>query len=200
MKNNQITRVKFSGIVLNGGSSSRMGTPKGEMNVLGRPLIETAIDALMEAGASEVMIVGGKPFELKAKDLRFIEDGYPGEGPLGGLVTGLLNARLDQAMVLSNDLMSIDGSTIRKILEYSPMADLTIPVASGVPQVLTALWKVSCLKILESAFKSGSRSLKSILSDLDVAEISGLDGAKFVNANTQSDIIEYIEDLEEAIE
>ena len=62
------------------------------------------------------------------------------------------------------------------------------------------MWKVSCLKILESAFKSGSRSLKSILSDLDVAEISGLDSAKFVNANTQSDIIEYIEDLEEAIE
>ena len=80
------------------------------------------------------------------------------------------------------------------------MADLTIPIASEVPQVLTALWKVSCLKILESAFKSGSRSLKSILNDLDVAEISGLDSAKFVNANTQSDIIEYIEDLEEAIE
>tara|TARA_Y100001970_G_scaffold3493_2_gene4019 strand:+ start:117 stop:650 length:534 start_codon:yes stop_codon:yes gene_type:complete len=177
-----------------------MGTPKGEMNVLGRPLIETAIDALMEAGASEVMIVGGKPFELKAKDLRFIEDGYPGEGPLGGLVTGLLNARLDQAMVLSNDLMAIDESTIRKILEYSQMADLAIPMAGGVPQVLTALWKVSCLKVLESAFKAGSRSLKSVLEDLDVLEILELDDAKFVNANTQSDIIEYTTTLEGNIE
>lgn len=195
-----MTQVEFSGIVLNGGNSSRMGTPKGEMNFLGRPLIERSINALNEAGASEVLIVGGKPFVEESKGLRFVEDVHPGEGPLGGLITGLQNARMSQAMVLSNDLMSIDGSTIRKILEYSPMADLTIPIASEVPQVLTALWKVSCLKILESAFKSGSRSLKSILSDLDVAEISGLDSAKFVNANTQSDIIEYIEDLEEAIE
>lgn len=192
--------MSFSGIVLNGGRSSRMGIPKGEMDFLGRPLIERSIDALVEAGASEVIIVGGKPFVANAKGVRSVEDVYPDEGPLGGLITGLLNARMDQAVVLSNDLMSIDGSTIRRILDFGQLADLAIPMAGGVPQVLTALWKVSCLKVLESAFKSGSRSLKSILSDLDVAEISGLDSAKFVNANTQSDIIEYIEDLEEAIE
>jgi len=192
--------MNFSGIVLNGGSSSRMGTPKGEMEFLGRPLIERSIDALLEAGASEVIIVGGKPFVANTKDVRPVEDVYPGEGPLGGLITGLLNARMDQAVVLSNDLMSIDCSTIRRILDFSQRADLAIPMASGVPQVLTALWKVSCVKVLESAFKSGSRSLKSILTDLDVVEISELDDAKFVNANTQSDIIEYIATLEGTIE
>ncbi len=192
--------MNFSGIVLNGGSSSRMGIPKGEMEFLGRPLIERSIDALLEAGASEVIIVGGNPFVTNTKDVRSVEDVYPGEGPLGGLITGLLNARMDQAVVLSNDLMSIDCSTIRRILDFSQRADLAIPMASGVPQVLTALWKVSCVKVLESAFKSGSRSVKSILTDLDVVEILELDDAKFVNANTQSDIIEYIATLERTIE
>ena len=192
--------MSFSGIVLNGGRSSRMGIPKGEMDFLGRPLIERSIDALVEAGASEVIIVGGKPFVAKTKDVRAIEDVYPDEGPLGGLITGLLNARMDQAMVLSNDLMSIDGSTIRRILDFGQLADLAIPMAGGVPQVLTALWKVSCLKVLESAFKSGSRSLKGVLGNLDVVEILELDDAKFVNANTQSDIIEYIATLEGTIE
>ena len=192
--------MSFSGIVLNGGRSSRMGIPKGEMDFLGRPLIERPIDALVEAGASEVIIVGGKPFVAKAKGVRTVEDVYPDEGPLGGLITGLLNARMDQAMVLSNDLMSIDGSTIRRILDFGQLADLAIPMAGGVPQVLTALWKVSCLKVLESAFKSGSRSLKSVIRNLDVVEILELDDAKFVNANTQSDIIEYIATLEGTIE
>ena len=192
--------MSFSGIVLNGGRSSRMGIPKGEMDFLGRPLIERSIDALVEAGASEVIIVWGKPFVAKTKDVRAIEDVYPDEGPLGGLITGLLNARMDQAMVLSNDLMSIDGSTIRRILDFGQLADLAIPMAGGVPQVLTALWKVSCLKVLESAFKSGSRSLKSVLGDLEVVEILELDDAKFANANTQSDIIEYIATLEGTIE
>ena len=192
--------MSFSGLVLNGGRSSRMGIPKGEMDFLGRPLIERSIDALVEAGASEVIIVGGKPFVAKAKGVRSVEDVYPDEGPLGGLITGLLNARMDQAVVLSNDLMSIDGSTIRRILDFGQLADLAIPMAGGVPQVLTALWKVSCLKALESAFKSGSRSLKGVLGNLDVVEILELDDAKFVNANTQSDIIEYIATLEGTIE
>ena len=193
-------RINFSGIVLNGGRSSRMGIPKGEMNFLGRPLIERAIDALIEAGASEVIIVGGKPFVSNAEGVRSVEDVYPDEGPLGGLITGLLNSRMEQAVVLSNDLMSIDGSTIRRILDFGQLADLAIPMAGGVPQVLTALWKVSCLKVLESAFKSGSRSLKSVLGNFDVVEILELDDAKFVNANTQSDIIEYIATLEGTIE
>tara|TARA_B100001540_G_C15794151_1_gene636852 strand:- start:1704 stop:2237 length:534 start_codon:yes stop_codon:yes gene_type:complete len=177
-----------------------MGIPKGEMDFLGRPLIERSIDALVEAGASEVIIVGGKPFVANAKGVRSVEDVYPDEGPLGGLITGLLNARMDQAVVLSNDLMSIDGSTIRRILDFGQLADLAIPMAGGVPQVLTALWKVSCLKVLESAFKSGSRSLKSVIRNLDVVEILELDDAKFVNANTQSDIIEYTATLEGTIE
>ena len=193
-------RINFSGIVLNGGRSSRMGIPKGEMDFLGRPLIERSIDALIEAGASEVIIVGGKPFVSNAEGVRSVEDVYPDEGPLGGLITGLLNARMEQAMVLSNDLMSIDGSTIRRILDFGQLADLAIPMAGGAPQVLTALWKVSCLKVLESAFKSGSRSLKSVLGNLDVVEILELDDAKFVNANTQSDIIEYTANLEGTIE
>jgi len=193
-------RINFSGIVLNGGRSSRMGIPKGEMDFLGRPLIERSIDALIEAGASEVIIVGGKPFVSNAEGVRSVKDVYPDEGPLGGLITGLLNARMEQAMVLSNDLMSIDGSTIRRILDFGQLADLAIPMAGGVPQVLTALWKVSCLKVLESAFKSGSRSLKSVLGNFDVVEILELDDAKFVNANTQSDIIEYIANLEGTIE
>ena len=192
--------MSFSGIVLNGGRSSRMGIPKGEMDFLGRPLIERSIDALVEAGASEVIIVGGKPFVANAKGVRSVEDVYPDEGPLGGLITGLLNARMDQAVVLSNDLMSIDGSTIRRILDFGQLADLAIPMAGGVPQALTALWKVSCLKVLESAFKSGSRSLKSVIGNLDVVEILELDDAKFVNANTQSDIIEYTATLEGTIE
>jgi len=177
-----------------------MGIPKGEMDFLGRPLIERSIDALIEAGASEVIIVGGKPFVSNAEGVRSVKDVYPDEGPLGGLITGLLNARMDQAVVLSNDLMSIDGSTIRRILDFGQLADLAIPMAGGVPQALTALWKVSCLKVLESAFKSGSRSLKSVIGNLDVVEILELDDAKFVNANTQSDIIEYTATLEGTIE
>ncbi len=192
--------VNFSGIVLNGGNSSRMGTPKGEINFLGRPLIDRAVVALQESGASEIIVVGGSKPELATKELSYVEDMYPGEGPLGGVITGLLTAHFDHAVVLSNDFMSIDAGTIEKILGFSQKADLVVPVAEGIPQVLSGLWKVSSVQALLEEYELGTRSLKSAIEKLSVFEIYEFEAAKFANANTPSDIIEYIAKLEENIE
>ena len=49
-------------------------------------------------------------------------------------------------------------------------------------------------------YESGTRSLKSAIKKLSVIEIYEFEAAKFANANTPSDIIEYIAKLEENIE
>ena len=177
-----------------------MGTPKGEVNFLGRPLIDRAVAALQESGASEIIVVGGSEPELPTKAQGHVEDMYPGEGPLGGVITGLLTAHFDHAVVLSNDLMDIDAGTIEKILGFSQMAELVVPVAEGIPQVLSGLWKVSSVEALLEEYESGTRSLKSAIKKLSVIEIYEFEAAKFANANTPSDIIEYIAKLEENIE
>ncbi len=199
-ENSGSSKVNFSGIVLNGGTSSRMGESKAEVNFLGRPLIDRGINALQRAGATEVIIVGGKPPHLNENTFIFVEDLYPGEGPLGGLITGLLTAETKNAFVISNDLMDIDEGVFKKILKYVEMADLVVPVAAGIPQVLSALWKVSAVSHLQDAYNAGNRSVRSVLSGLDVLEIFEFGENKFVNANTSSDIIDYIAKLEKAIE
>ena len=199
-RSKDMRHVNFSGIVLNGGNSSRMGTPKGEINFLGRPLIDRAVVALQESGASEIIVVGGSKPELATKELSHVEDMYPGEGPLGGVITGLLTAHLDHAVVLSNDLMGIDAGTIETMLGFSQEADLVVPVAEGIPQVLSGLWKVSSVEALLEEYESGTRSLKGAIQKLSIFEIYEFEAAKFANANTPSDIIEYIAKLEENIE
>ncbi|MEC8364374.1 MAG: NTP transferase domain-containing protein, partial [Actinomycetota bacterium] len=52
--------MNFSGIVLNGGSSSRMGRDKGEIVYKGRRLIDIAIESLIVAEVKDVVIVGGE--------------------------------------------------------------------------------------------------------------------------------------------
>ena len=199
-RSKDMRHVNFSGIVLNGGNSSRMGTPKGEINFLGRPLIDRAVVALQESGASEIIVVGGSKPELATKELSHVKDMYPGEGPLGGVITGLLTAHLDHAVVLSNDLMGIDAGTIETMLGFSQKADLVVPVVEGISQVLSGLWKVSSVEALLEEYELGTRSLKSAIKKLSVFEIYEFEAAKFANANTPSDIIEYIAKLEENIE
>ena len=47
----------YSGIILNGGSSSRMGSDKAEIMIQGKTIMEIITDALTEAGASEILIL-----------------------------------------------------------------------------------------------------------------------------------------------
>ena len=82
--------MNFSGIVLNGGSSSRMGRNKAEILHKGRRLIDIAVESLIAAGANDVVIVGGgTKTSSTEKNVQYCEDLFPNEGPLGGVITGL---------------------------------------------------------------------------------------------------------------
>jgi len=192
--------INFSGVVLNGGQSSRMGEPKGEMQFLGRRLMEGPIEALRESGASELIVVGGERPYWVGNGVSHVPDRYPGDGPLGGVITALDVAGEENIVVLANDLMNIDQLTIRKILAHVNAPHTVVPVVEGHRQVLAALWHSSVLPALCEVYGSGIRSLQSALQQIDVIEICDLDGNRFVNANTPSDIIDYIATLGEPIE
>jgi molybdopterin-guanine dinucleotide biosynthesis protein A len=184
--------MEFSGVVLNGGQSSRMGVDKGSMPVRGRPLIDISISALRESGAEEIMIVGGEYLECQFDGVVQIEDRYPGEGPLGGVITALSVIEHDLAVILSNDLLHLDPSTILKIVSTINDGDMVLPVTNGTRQVLCGVWRRNLLPVLIEAFADGKRSIQSALDSIDVTEVFDINPTKFQNANTPSDIIDYI--------
>jgi molybdopterin-guanine dinucleotide biosynthesis protein A len=184
--------MEFSGVVLNGGQSSRMGVDKGSMSVRGRPLIDISISALRESGAEEIVIVGGEYLECQFAGVVQIEDRYPGEGPLGGVITALSVIEHDLAVILSNDLLHLDPSTILKIVSTINDGDMVLPVTNGTRQVLCGVWRRNLLPVLIEAFADGKRSIQSALDSIDVTEVFDINPTKFQNANTPSDIIDYI--------
>ena len=184
--------MKFSGIVLNGGQSSRMGVDKGSMTVSGRPLIDISISALRQSKAEEIIVVGGVSLESEFDDIEQIGDLYPGEGPLGGVITALSVIEHDFAVILSNDLLHLDPSTILKMVSTLNEGNLVLPVTNGTRQVLCGVWRRDLLPILIEGFADGKRSIQSALDPIDVTEIFDIDPIKFQNANTPSDIIDYI--------
>ena len=98
--------MNFSGIVLNGGSSSRMGRDKGEIVYKGRRLIDIAIESLIAAEVKDVIIVGGeKKIHSLKTNIKYCEDLFPNEGPLGGVITGLRNIKSDIAVILACDYL-----------------------------------------------------------------------------------------------
>ena len=80
---------RVAGAVLVGGASRRMGVDKASLEVDGRPLAVTACSALLGAGISPVAVVGGASHPPLPPGVKWLPDRWPGEGPLGGILTAL---------------------------------------------------------------------------------------------------------------
>src|SRR3989442_344109 len=78
----------IAGVVLCGGASSRMGTPKGLLELEGQPLVVRVAERIAVV-AHPVYLASGTPGRLGDLGLHEVEDVRGGAGPLGGLIAGL---------------------------------------------------------------------------------------------------------------
>jgi molybdopterin-guanine dinucleotide biosynthesis protein A len=189
--------MRFSGAVLTGGASKRMGADKAFLAVPDdpqqRPLARIAVDALREAGASEVLTIGGDGDRLRADvddRLRHVDDTWPGEGPLGGITTALASAREPVVVVLACDLPHVTAGAVRAVLDGMEFgADAAVPVdGDGTRHVLLAAYRRTCRTIFEVAMAVGVRAPREVLDGLDVVDVTLADASWADNANTPADL------------
>ncbi len=186
----------FSGAVLTGGRSRRMGADKALMEVGGRrALVTIAAGALAGAGAVEVFAVGGNADALGALGLRMVPDAHPDEGPLGGTITALRAAGSDLVAVLACDMPVVTPEVpagLVAALVAEPEAGVAVAVVDGRIQPLTAVWRTSrTLTALEDGFASGERAPRRLLAALAVIEVADLDPAALADVDRPEDLRRY---------
>lgn len=185
--------LRASGIVLTGGASSRMGSDKALLQ-FGEPPTPLALrvaTALRDAGCPDITCIGGDRDALAALGLTAAPDDHPGEGPLGGLLTGLRLVALPTVVVLACDLPAITGATIRGLLTAlgaAPSADVAVPLVDGRLQVHVLAVRRSARPALASAFAAGERSVTRALDRVDVVTTERLDPAALVDVDEPDDL------------
>lgn len=106
----------YAAIVLAGGQGSRLGgVDKASIEVDGRPLLEHALDAVIDA--SEVVVVGHQvPTE---RPVTFVREEPRFGGPAAGLLTGrdLLLRSFPTIAVLAVDMPRLHSGTFRRLHE-----------------------------------------------------------------------------------
>lgn len=101
----------FTGIVLAGGRSTRMGRDKASLPRGDATLLDHMIDVLRRAGASQVRVSGERPGHGG------IPDAWPGRGPVGGIASVLPHCGDGPAIVVPVDLPLLAGGTIAALLQ-----------------------------------------------------------------------------------
>jgi molybdopterin-guanine dinucleotide biosynthesis protein A len=184
----------FTGAVLTGGRSTRMGRDKAFVEVRGTPLVLVAASALRDAGAAPVFAVGGDAETvagLRSLGLPVVDDRHPGEGPLGGVLSALAEAPTDVVAVLSCDLPHVIADAVEAVvtaLDTDRAAAAAVPEVDGRLEVLLAAYRASCLPVLAAAFAAGERSLTRALRQVHVAPVTLADPRWARNANRPEDL------------
>ena len=184
----------WTGAVLTGGASSRMGRDKALLEVGGTALARTVAGALTVAGADRVVAVGGDRARLAALGLEVVADLHPGEGPLGGILTALDAADTDVVVVLACDLPGADGPAVAAVVDAlvrAPAAAVAWPVVAGRHHVLHAAWRAGlAAPVLRAAFAAGERSPRRAADRLARASVTTVAERVVRNANRPGDLDE----------
>jgi molybdopterin-guanine dinucleotide biosynthesis protein A len=197
----------FRGAVLCGGASRRMGRDKALLPVGGVPMAVRVADALRDAGATDVVAVGGDAGALAALGLRVVPDDEPGAGPLAAIVTALGAApeppgagRPDvpqpgpvPVLVVACDLVAPSPAAMRATvaaLVGDPAADVAVPDAGGRPQWAHAAWHPRVRPALATRLRAGERAVHRgvAAAGLRVVPVAGLADAALADADTPADL------------
>jgi molybdenum cofactor guanylyltransferase len=143
-----------AGIVLAGGRSSRMGTPKAALEWHGSTLLRrvTGIVARGVDGPVVVVRAPGQALPSLPPTIQIVEDAREGRGPLQGLAAGLaaLEGRVEIAYISSTDAPLLHPAFVRRVLQAVDYdVDVALPRAGGFPHPLAAAYRTSLRAAVE---------------------------------------------------
>lgn len=183
----------FSVAVLIGGDSSRMGSDKATFAVDGVAMANRVARAATEAGAAEVLLVGGTQARAKSLEGTWKKDGWPGEGPLGGVITALKSATNDTVVVLSCDMPFITPAVIQSLVRGVEDAQASVGRTDRLNWLCAAWSRTECLQPLQSVWKRNERAVHRAAVLLDVVEVP-VPAVAVRNINTPEDLETPVED------
>jgi molybdenum cofactor guanylyltransferase len=182
-----------SAIVLAGGKSSRMGTPKALLLFDGEPLIVHVVATLRRL-FDEVVVVAAPGQDLPSMPATLVRDDVAYQGPVGGICYGLRAAAGEVSFVTACDTAFLSSRLISHLLSQISEHDVVVPHWQGRLQPLHAVYRRGVLPLLEGQLARGELRPVFLFDKvrtrrIDEAEIRLFDpeGSSFFNMNTRED-------------
>lgn len=183
----------WTGVLLAGGKSTRMGQDKALLEVDGRPLLLHGVERL-KPHVREVLVIGD-PYKYGRIWPEVVPDEIPGLGPLGGIVTAIGAARFDRLLVMAVDVPGVTAALLERLVRELPEdADALVPRHNGRLEPLVAGYHRRCLPVLMECMMKSQLSMHGALERINTAFLDinpGEDGWPedlFRNLNSPADL------------
>ncbi|MHB8503777.1 MAG: molybdenum cofactor guanylyltransferase [Candidatus Acidiferrales bacterium] len=189
----------IAGFVLAGGGSTRFGRDKALVEFAGKPMLARMIELIRRV--TEKVTVVAAPGKYAEFGAAIVEDRWPGEGPLGGIVTALLHAKENEPacewnIIVSCDMPFLTTSWMNYLTERAAKsaAQVVLPHSAYGPEPLCAVWRSDARAAIQDQFEKGVRKVTAAIGKLKSEVLDERDwkrfdsaGRLFWNMNTAAD-------------
>jgi len=153
----------FSGAILAGGRSSRMGRDKAFLPIASQSLIARQSALLRSLGTDDLIISGRPNTDYAIPDARIVHDSIADAGPLAGLVAVLSAARHPWVLVIAVDLPRLDATFLNRLLAQGGGRTGVVPYGPRGYEPLAALYPRALLPEAETALRDGEFALHTLI-------------------------------------
>ncbi|OKY77057.1 MAG: hypothetical protein BM485_00660 [Desulfobulbaceae bacterium DB1] len=160
-----------TGVILAGGASSRFGSNKALAMLDGRPIIVHAADVLSQI-FTHLLLVTNTPETYRFLGWPMAGDIHPGQGPLAGIHAALQTIQTEQAFVVACDMPRINAGLITSLCNMPGDWDVALPWLQTGPEPLFAVYRKSCLPVIEKQLAAGQGKIRLALQQLNLLKIS----------------------------
>jgi molybdopterin-guanine dinucleotide biosynthesis protein A len=158
--------MQLGSIVLAGGRSHRMGSPKESLPFRGTTLLGHTVATLMQCTYPVVVVARDPGQELPPLPLEseLVFDGAPDQGPLVGLIAGLeaLAGSCEAAFVTACDVPFLTARAVGGLADRLGDRDMVIPRAGGKLQPLSAIYRTGVLAAARALLAEGIRTPRTL--------------------------------------
>jgi molybdopterin-guanine dinucleotide biosynthesis protein A len=146
--------AEAAGIVLAGGRSTRMGSPKAALEWHGSTLLRRITGVVGRAVDGPVVVVRapGQALPALPDGVEVVDDAREGRGPLQGLSAGLAAVRAEApaAYASSTDVPLLHPRFVRCVVAaLDDATDIVLPEVGGFPQPLAAVYRTELVDLVE---------------------------------------------------
>jgi molybdenum cofactor guanylyltransferase len=146
--------AEAAAIILTGGRSSRMGSPKAALDWHGSTLLRRVTGLLARVVDGPIIVVRAPGQDLLdvADGAELVADAREGYGPMQGIAAGLatLGGRAPVAHVSSTDVPLLHPAFVRRVIDgFDSEVDVVLPEVGGYRQPLAAAYRGDLLATVE---------------------------------------------------
>jgi molybdenum cofactor guanylyltransferase len=153
-----------------------MGRDKALLETGGETLAARVAGVVREAAGRCAIVAPAGRYE--GLGVPVLIDVWPGEGPLGGILTALREEAAERNLIVAVDMPRLSREWLWRLLDVAAACEETVvPVrADGELEPLCAVYRAAARPALEAFFAAGGRRVKDALRSIPVRTVPAEEG------------------------